>query len=474
MSEHSEKKKSGRQVPDILSDSAQRHLTRTILMLAWPAILEQFLICMASLADTAMVGSIGASATAAVAVNISSIWLINGFITALSVGFSYLISHTVGAGDPIRARRITAQSLICSAILGILLSCGVELICHPLPIWLGAAPEVVPQAQRYMQIIGFGLTAQAMSVTLSAVFRSAGNTRIPLTANMTANIANIIGNFFLIYPARTITIGGASIPVWGAGLGVSGAATSTALSQCLLLVILLVFLTFGKTPVQLNLLRADFRVERQVLSQLWQISVPVLLERLTLTSGQIALTAMISGLGTISLAAHYLTNQTEGILYLPAYGFAYTATALVGQALGAHRIDLADRFADRICWIGSAVIVAACVPVALFSGPIIHLFSPDPDVVALGTQTLFVAATTELFFSFTVIAGGICRGSGDVRFSLFVSIVGMWGLRIGLVWLAIHPLGLGVVGVWLAIAVDCLIRMILCIWRIKSRKWRRC
>lgn len=73
---------------------------------------------MASLADTAMVGSIGASATAAVAVNISSIWLINGFITALSVGFSYLISHTVGAGDPVNARRITAQALLCSAVLG--------------------------------------------------------------------------------------------------------------------------------------------------------------------------------------------------------------------------------------------------------------------------------------------------------------------------------------------------------------------
>ena len=90
-------------------------------------------------------------------------------------------------------------------------------------------------------------------------------------------------------------------------------------------------------------------MERQVLGQLWHISIPVLLERLTLTSGQVALTAMISGLGTISLAAHYLTNQTEGLLYLPAYGFAYTATALVGQALGAGRMDLADRFAFHIC-----------------------------------------------------------------------------------------------------------------------------
>lgn len=462
-----------KQTPDILSAQAQKHINLTILKLAWPAILEQFLICMASLADTAMVGSIGASATAAVAVNISSIWLINGFITSLSVGFSYLISHAVGSGDEARSRQITAQGLVCSAILGLLLALGVELVCHPLPIWLGAAPEVIPQAQRYMQIIGYGLTAQTLSVVLSAIFRSAGNTRIPLAANLTSNAANIIGNFFLIYPARTLSFGGHTISVFGAGLGVAGAACSTMLSQIFLLVILLVFLTTAKTPVRLNLLRAGYRIEKQVLRQLFHISIPVLLERLTLTSGQVALTAMISGLGTISLAAHYLTNQTEGLLYLPAYGFAYTATALVGQALGAGRKDFADRFAFRICWIGSAVIIAACVPVAMFSRPIIGLFSREPEVIALGSQTLFIAAATEIFFSFTVIAGGISRGSGDVRFSLLVSIIGMWGLRIGLVWLAIHPLGLGVAGVWLAIAADCFIRMVLCIWRIKSRKWRK-
>lgn len=331
------------------------------------------------------------------------------------------------------------QGLVCAAVLGLLLALGVELICYPLPIWLGAAPEVIPQAQRYMQIIGYGLTAQTLSVVLSAIFRSAGNTRIPLAANLTSNAANIVGNFFLIYPVRSLTIGSHTISIWGAGLGVAGAACSTMLSQMLLLVILLVFLTTAQTPIRLNPFHTDYHVERQVLGQLWHISIPVLLERLTLTSGQVALTAMISGLGTISLAAHYLTNQTEGLLYLPAYGFAYTATALVGQALGAGRRDLADRFAFRICWIGSVVIIAACVPVAIFSRPIISLFSREPEVIALGSKTLFIAAATEIFFSFTVIAGGISRGSGDVRFSLLVSIIGMWGLRIGLVWLAIHP-----------------------------------
>lgn len=461
------------QTPNILSDQAQKHLNGTILKLAWPAILEQFLVCLASLTDTAMVGSIGASATAAVAVNISSIWVINGFITSLSVGFSYLVSHAVGSGNEERSRRITAQGLVCSAILGLFLTLVVELLCKPLPIWLGAAPDVIFQAQCYMRIIGYGLTAQTISVVLSSIFRSAGKTRIPLAANLTSNAANIVGNFFLIYPTRSLTIGSHTISIWGAGLGVAGAATSTILSQIFLLILLLAFLVLAKTLVRLSPFHTDYRVERQVLGQLCHISIPVLLERLTLTLGQVALTAMISGLGTISLAAHYLTSQTEGLMYLPAYGFAYTATALVGQALGAGRRDLADRFAFRICWIGSAVILAVCLPIALFSRPIISLFSREPEVIVLGSKTLFIAAAMEIFFSFSILAGGICRGSGDVRFSLLVSIIGMWGFRIGLVWLAIHPLALGVVGVWLAIEADCFIRMLLFIRRIKSRKWRK-
>ena len=88
---------------------------------------------MATLADTAMVGSIGASATAAVAVNISSVWLINGFITALSVGCSYLAAHAVGSGSVHRTHSVTYQSITCSLILGLLLFFGVELVCRPLP-----------------------------------------------------------------------------------------------------------------------------------------------------------------------------------------------------------------------------------------------------------------------------------------------------------------------------------------------------
>lgn len=506
-----------------------KSIPETILRLSGPAILEQFLICLASLVDTAMVGSIGAAATASVAINISSVWLINGCITALSVGSSFLVSHSVGEKDPVKTESAVRQSITASLVLGTLLTTTVLAIHRILPRILGAGPDVLPGAQTYMGIIGLGLIGQTLGVVLSAVLRSAGDTKTPMAANLAANLLNVIGNFFLIYPARQVTLpfgggpslaaagspvllsaggpalsatggpvlsaagssalsasggpmllsaggpalsaaGGPQITLWGAGLGIKGAAIATSLSQYALAAMLLYAICHVPTPAKICL-RGDYRFRRRTLRSLFHIGIPVLLERVTLCLGQIALTAMISVLGTVPLAAHYLTSQTESLLYLPAYGFAYTGTTLIGQSLGAKDKKLAARFAKDICIISTVVILAACVPVYLFAGEIIRLFSNDAQVAQLGTLTIKIAAATEIFFSFFIVACGICRGAGDVKFPLAVSLIGMWGLRIGLVWLVTRVLLWGVAGVWIAIAVDCFVRSCLFLWRLLSGRW---
>ena len=170
---------------------AGKSIPKIIIQLSWPAILEQFLICMANLADTAMVGSIGPAATASVAINISSVWLINGFITALSAGFSYLVSHAIGEGNKTKVESAVRQSLTAAILLGFFLTLIVFSIHQKLPVWLGAAPEVLPGATAYMGIFSLGLIGETLGVVLSADLRSAGNTRIPLAANLTSNLFNL-------------------------------------------------------------------------------------------------------------------------------------------------------------------------------------------------------------------------------------------------------------------------------------------
>lgn len=446
-------------------------ISKTIIKMAWPAMLEQLLICMATLADTAMVGSLGAVSTAAVAVNISLVWVANGLITALSAGFSYMIAYSVGKNDKEETQSLVTQSITCSALVGLCLFITIQCLYQRLPVWMGAADDVVPYAREYLHIIGYGMIPQTIAVVLSADYRSAGNTRLPLVLNIISNLINIVGNIIFIYPQRSILIGGVSVNIWRAGMGVKGAAIATALSQLLLALMMIISLRAANSTFSISLLKGNYMASRKALTTLKRISIPVLLERWTLSMGQVVLTTMISSLGTVALSAHYLTNQIEGILYMPAYGMSYTATALIGQALGAGKKDLADSYMKYICLLGIIFIELFCIPVAIFSNGIMNCFSSDGDVVSLGTLTLLIAAATEIFFSFFVIACGIFRGAGDVKFSFIVSVVGMWGMRISAVWFAIHVLHLEIVSIWIVIGFDCLVRTCLCILRLKSKRW---
>lgn len=448
-------------------------ISKTIIMIAWPAMLEQLLACMASLVDTAMVGSLGAVATASVAVNVSLIWVTNGLTGALSTGFSYMIARSVGEKNPDKTRSLGQQSITCAVCTGLFLFAAILCLHQKLPVWMGAKENVIPYARVYLRIIGYGMVPQALAAVLSSNYRSTGNTRLPLILGIAANAGNIIGNFLLIYPKRSVVLGGISFHIWGAGMGVKGAALATCISQVFLAFMLLFTMRKRESVFGLVFSGKAYAVSRDTLMTLKKIGIPVLLERWTLNFGQVLLTSILASLGTVALSAHYLTSQIEGILYMPAYGMSYTATALIGQAIGAGKKDLTKNYMKYICFWGVVLIELFCIPVALGAHDIMKCFSSDPGVVRLGSKTLLVAAVTEIFFSFFVISGGIFRGAGDVRFSFLVGLVGMWGLRVGLVWAAVKIFHLGIVSVWIIIGIDCMVRMVLCILRLRSGRWLR-
>lgn len=448
-------------------------ISKMILRIAWPAMLEQLLACMASLVDTAMVGSLGAEATASVAVNIALVWVANGLMGALSTGFSYMIARSVGEKSPEKTNSLGLQSITCAICIGLFLFVLIFCLHQRLPVWMGAEENVIPYARVYLRIIGYGMVPQALAVVLSSNYRSTGNTRLPLVLGIIANVGNIIGNFLLIYPEREIPLGVGSIHMWGAGMGIKGAALATCASQVLLAVMLLLTMCRRGSSFRLSLPGTEYAVSKNTLLTLKKIGIPVLLERWTLNFGQVFITSILASLGTVALSAHYLTAQIEGILYMPAFGMSYTATALIGQALGAGKKDLAKQYMKYICFWSIVLIELFCIPVACGSHYIMRLFSSDAGVVTLGAKTLLVAALTEIFFSFFLISSGIFRGAGDVRFSFLVSLAGMWGLRVGMIWAAIRLFHVGIVGVWIIIGIDCMVRMALCVMRLRSGKWMK-
>ena len=181
--------------------SGKSHLG-ILMMLAWPAILEQLLLTLVRYVDTAMVGSLGANATAAVAINASPTWLISSILSAIGVGYSVQVAHSIGAKDKQATARIVRQALLAVLFMGISIMLICLLIAPHLPKWMGAQPDVLPNAVRYLQIYVLSLPFQCGSYTFSAVLRCMGDTKTPLILNTAANLLNVVLNFFLIFPTR--------------------------------------------------------------------------------------------------------------------------------------------------------------------------------------------------------------------------------------------------------------------------------
>ena len=446
----------------------QRPRLRRLWRLSWPAIIEQVLNTMVSYVDTAMVGVLGAVGSAAVSVNGPPIWLIHGIMAGVGVGYSVQISNAVGAKDPERVRRIIRQAFLAAVVCG-LAACGVyEALGSSIPRWLGAKPEVLPHAANYMRIYCAALPFNSLLIVFGAVLRCMGNTKAPLILNTATNLLNLVLNFFLIYPTREWH--GMVIP--GAGWGVEGAAIATAIS-----------ITCAGLPAAAasfrqqgyaTSLREGLAPDRAIIRRAVNLGVPSAVERVIVNMGQIAMTALVGhALTTVALAANNIATTAEGLCYLPAFGIGYASIALVGQSVGAGDREDAEAYGTLTGAIGFLLCMVTGTLLFLFAPPLASLFNSDAQVVAEAALALRVVAFAEPFFAVSIILTNALRGADDVKFPMMVGLFGMWLVRVPLSCLLVLVFDLGLAGVWGGMAVDLILRGVLCIWRWRSGRWMK-
>lgn len=439
-----------------------------VLSLAWPAIVEQVMITMVQYVDTAMVGSLGSTATAAVGLTASTTWLFNGLMSAAAVGFSVQVAQHVGAGRGREAQSVTWQALKFVGLFGVALAAVGVALSFPLPGLLGAEEAVRPDASAYFRIIACGMPFNFCSVMLSAIVRCSGDMRTPMLLNLIINVLNVILNTLFIYPTRTVSLFGASFTMPGAGLGVSGAALGSVLSLFTVSMLFLLVLFRGRHSLRISL-RERFRFEKKCLTAVWRLGLPVALERTLMCGAQIIITGVITGIGTASVAANHLAVTAESLSYMPAFGVASAGTTIVGQAIGAGRRDLAVRFSRITAYIGILIMTLAGAGLFFFAPQLISIFSTDPEVMALGADVLRIVAFAEPLFAASIVVTGVLRGAGDSKAPFFISLITMWGVRITLSLLLAPSMGL--IGVWLAMAAELVVRGIIFLWRLYSNRW---
>ncbi len=437
-----------------------------IWSLAWPTILEQVLQVTVTYVDSAMVGSLGAHATAAISVPTSTIWLVNGWMNAFAIGFSVLMARNLGAGNIQRAKQVTKQALFSSVFFGLALTLVFVVIARFLPAWIGAEEQVQLLARHYFHYIALGYLPNLVMILISTLLRCSGDSKKALYLNALNNVLNICFNVFFIF--ETITLGPFALK--GLGLGVKGAAMATTLACTITSILLLMILLGTDNPIRISLF-GTFTYEKSIQKSALRLGIPVALERSTLSFGQIVFTKMVGTLGTTALAAHFLANTAESITYLPPSGFSTAATTLVAQSLGSNDKGLAKKFANLCTLWGTLLMSFMGLMLYVFAPNLMQFFTADTAVIALGTTILRIEAFAEPAFGLSMLAFGVFRGAGDTRRPFFISIAGMWLLRLPLAYFLLKTTSLGLLGIWIAMAGDLTLRGIICLVQYRRFTW---
>lgn len=441
--------------------------------LAWPAIMEQIMGTLVSFVDTAMVGALGANATAAVAINATSIWLINGILAGIGVGYSVQVANAIGAQDDSRARAVMRQGVLAVVVVGLIAFGLLEGLAGFIPRWLGAEPEVYPQAVSYLRWYALGMPFVAALSVFSAILRCAGDTKTPLVLNSMANISNIIFNFFLIYETRTVSLFGSEFTVPGVGMGVRGAALGSALAFCVAAVCIMCRVLLNKSKPLVCSPEDNWKPMPDVIKQAVRLGLPYAGERAVVNLGQICMTWVVAQVGTVALAANQIAVNAEAVCYLPAYGISFAATALVGQSVGAKSKEDAQAYGSLAAWLSFWICLATAAVLFLVAYPLAGIFTPDEAVIAETAKVLRIVCLCEPFFALSIVCSGALRGAHDVRCPMFISLGTMWGLRVTLSFLFVFVFHWGLAGVWGAMTIELIARGALCLLRWRSKKWVR-
>ena len=440
----------------------------TILALAWPTMLEQLMQTAVQYIDTAMVGSLGTHATAAVGATTTINWLIGSSISALGVGFLSFIARAYGAGDKQAASKAVSQAVLVTGVVGTLFTILTLSLSGLVPVWMQVDEAIRDLASTYFFILYLPMLPRTATIILGTALRAAGDTKTPMKVGVWVNIINVCLNFLLIYPTRHISALGMEFLIPGAGMGVIGAAAASALA-----------FAFGGIRITMALWKhpmispkgASFRPDMTILKPCLKTALPNMLQRFGTSLGYVAFAAMINSLGEVATAAHTIANTVESAFYIPGYGMQTAAATLAGNAYGANDKDRMNELARMFIPIEIILMILSGGALFLLAPPLVGIFSDSADVIALGIAVLRMVALSEPFYGFSIIVEGMMLGVGNTKQPFVFNILGMWGIRIIGTFLCTQLLGQGLVAAWGCMIAHNMLLFVLFCWCYIRKTW---
>ncbi|HUQ41877.1 MAG TPA: MATE family efflux transporter [Candidatus Limnocylindrales bacterium] len=438
------------------SELAKLSPARAALELAWPGIIEQSIGAASTAIVFALVGHLGAVATAGVGAAGSFLFLMFPVWRSLAIGTIAIVSRRMGEGNAEEAADATRQSLLLGALAGVAFGIGFVLFSEPLLRLLGATDDVVAVGAPFLRVIGAASGASTLWLIGTSAMRAAGDTRTPMYLSAVGSIFSVVLAYVLINVVGTGPMGAAYAQTIGWLFGMSA-----------------MFVLLWRGVAGLSIAGGTWRLTMTTVRRIFAISIPSAAESATFSFGILALSGLVFRLGTEHVAAHQIISQIETFSFFPCIGFSSAASALVGQALGMR---------DRQRAVGAgwasmqmALVWASIAGLAFIVAPgfLMGLFTDDPAVRLAGLGALAVVGLGQPAQAAIFALGGALRGAGDTRYPLIVSLVNWFLIRLPLAYVLAFPFGFGLTGIWMGVSADYFVRAALLALRFRSGAWAR-
>lgn len=438
--------------------SANTVFKKTI-SIAWPAVVESFLISIVSLIDNVMVSSLGTYAIAAIGLTTQPKFLFFCIIISMNVAISALVARKKGENDRQGANQILKQALVIATILIAIISTVSCFFAEPLLKFCGAKPDTIAASSQYYKIIMSCSFFQLISMVLNAAQRGVGQTKIAMRTNITSNIVNIVFNFLLIN-------GNFGFPA----LGVKGAAIATVLGSIVACGMSIASVCQYDGYLNISMMKGKL-FDIRTLKSIAKLSSGTLAEQLFFRIGFLSFSMIIANLGTVAYATHQIAMNCMQISFSFGDGFSVAAVSLVGVNLGAKRNDLAKIYGIACKRLGAIFAIVLCI-LFMFNGKFIYsMFVDDPEIINTGVIIIQILAVILFFQIDQVITSGCLKGAGDTRYVAVVAFISVTLIRPITAYVFCYPLGFGLIGAWFGTLLDQLARNVLNSSRFRSGKW---
>ena len=428
-----------------------------MLRLAVPVVLAELGWMSMGIVDTIMVAPLGPAAIGAAGIGNALHIAFAVFGMGLLLGLDTLVAQAYGAGDHRDTHRWLIHGLVLAAGLAvpIMAACAVALGAIP---HLGFHPEVMPLLRGYFSVVIWSTPPLLLYAALRRYLQGIHAVAPVAFALVTANLVNAVANRLLIH-------GGLGLPA----LGVPGAAWATLLSRIYLVLVLWLAARHYDRIRDSGLAEVSRHVSRRRLARLWRLGVPAA-SQISIEVGVFALATALAGrLDPVSSASHQIAINIAATAFMVPLGVASAGAVRVGNRVGARDPDGASRAGWTAIGLGGLFMTATAGLFVAAPHLLIGLFSPGPDVLALGASLLVIAAVFQLFDGLQAVATGVLRGLGDTRTAMVVNLVAHWLLGLPIGYVLCFVLGYGVAGLWVGLSAGLIVCGVVLTWAWNRR-----